>query len=191
MAFLRKSEVLTILGILIFIFLTNFFNFKISERKARDNQRNLDVSAIAEGIELYKIDYGYYPRSSSDGRITACKGPDTKIETDKYGNWVYAAKNKPKLINLAPCQWGQDALMDITDVNYPHYLRLIPKDSQESQGASYRYVSDGEKFQILGAFEGKNLKEYDKRILKRGIACGIRICNFGKDSSNTPLEKSL
>jgi len=183
----NSKGLLAILTILLFIFLMNFVNFKISERKARDNQRNLDVSAIAQGLELYKADYGFYPLNSLDGKIVACKGPDTKRENP----FEIPKEKKPKLINLIPCEWGKDALMDVTDINYPHYLSLIPKDPQYSIGASYRYISDGSKFQILGAFEGKDLMEYEKLILNRNIECGIRICNFGKASSETSLENSL
>ncbi|HJX46149.1 MAG TPA: hypothetical protein VJ399_03225 [Patescibacteria group bacterium] len=183
---LKGKHVASIFIILLIIVLANFINFRISERKARDNQRNLDVSAIAQGLESYKADYGLYPLSSSEGKIIACKGPDTRRE-----NPFEIPKNKkPKLINLIPCEWGKDSLMDVTDINYPHYLSLIPKDPEESMGASYRYISDGISYQILGAFEGKDLIEYNKAILRRNVGCGIRICNFGKASLNTSLDKS-
>ena len=183
----KKSGIWAILVILLFIFLMNFVNFKISERKARDNQRNLDVSAIAMGLESYQADYGFYPQNSPDGKIIACKGPDTRREKP----FEIPVNKKPKLINLVPCEWGKDSLMDVTDDNYPHYLSLIPKDPQQSLGANYRYISNSSKFQIFGAFEGKDLREYDKLILKRNVECGIRICNFGKASLNTSLENSL
>ena len=183
----HKNEIFSVLGVLVVIFLANFVNFRISQRKERDTQRDLDVSAIALGIEKYKKDYGFYPTSSSDGKIIACRGPETKRENP----FEIPKEKKAKLINLVPCRWGVDALMDITDINYPHYISLIPKDPQQDMGARYRYISDGASFQILGAFEGKDIVGYNQDILARDLSCGIRICNFGKASLNTPLEKSI
>jgi len=190
--FLRKNEILGILIILFFILLANFISFKISQRNARDVQRNLDLGAVRQGLELYFQDYRYYPLSSADGKIVACKGEETKVLRDNRG-FPVREKNakKPKLVNLKECQWGKDGLFDVQDYNYPSYLSKLPQDPLQEKGFSYRYFSDGTKFQIYGAFEGKTLKEYDKEIARLQIFCGTKVCNFGKASPPDILYQPL
>jgi hypothetical protein len=35
------------------------------------------------------------------------------------------------------------------------------------------------------------MPEYDPKIVARGVSCGKVICNFGKASRGTPLDRSL
>jgi len=39
--------------------------------------------------------------------------------------------------------------------------------------------------------ESADEDEYNIEIANRFISCGLQICNFGKSSPNTPLDKSL
>ena len=192
MKLFKKQEIVGIGLILIAIVVITYINILISLRNERDLRRNLDVSAIAKGVGLYKADYGFYP-ASYDGKILACAGEDTQIVKDEYGKFVYfnGSANKPLLENLVVCKWGEDALLDINDINYPHYISSIPKDPRQEDGYTYLYLSDGENFQILGSFEGKSQKEYSKEIKALKIKCGNKPCNFGKTSLSDGIKEIL
>lgn len=71
------------------------------------------------------------------------------------------------------------------------FLPHIPQDPQESKGMFYVYISNGRRYQILASLEDKEQDEYNEVIEKRGISCGLRLCNFGLGYGKTPLDKSL
>jgi hypothetical protein len=175
-----KSEVRAVGVILLGIFVLSFFNFRVSLRRARDSQRKSDIGSIYEALNNYFQDFGQFPLSSADGKIIACKGPETKL--DPLTGVV---------INLVPCGWGQDALRDVMDLEYPEYLKALPADIHAKKGATYLYLSTGSRYQLYAALEGKTEAEYDVKIVARNLKCGLRICNFGKASGNTPLDKSI
>lgn len=175
-----KSEIKAVVVILLGIFVLSLFNFRVSLRRARDSQRKSDNNTIYVGLSGYFDDFGHFPFSSPDGKIIACKGPDTKL--DPVTNTV---------INLIPCEWGEDSLRDVMDLSYPEYVKTLPADVQFKKGAYYLYISNGSRFQLYAALEGKTEAEYDPKIVARGLKCGSRICNFGKASGNTPLDKSI
>ena len=190
MKIFKPQELKGLLLVFVFLGVATYFGVRSSNIRERDVQRNLDVSAIAGGINKYHKDYITYPLSSEAGKIIACRGEETKIVKDKSGEAEYRkGATKPILEGLVECEWAQDSLLDINDTNYPHYLGLIPKDPLAQKGTSYLYVSDGNGFWIYGAFEGKTQKEYDEAIKDMGLICGSKICNFGKGSTKTPLEK--
>ena len=100
--------------------------------------------------------------------------------------------NKLKIFpRLTGCAWGDSSLTDASDNSKEPYLSIIPRDAKVSEGYSYVYFSTGRHFQMLGAYEGNGLPEYDPEIVARGLACGVKICNFGKASRGTPLDRSL
>lgn len=160
-----------------------YVNILVSYRNDRDTQRNLDISAIAGGIEKYRSDYGSYPLSSGDGAILGCKGENTSVVKDKTGKPVVEnGAKKNKIQNYAPCEWGVDWLGDIEDENYPKYLSVIPKDPQSEKGVNYHYESDGATYKIYASYEGQTISDYSENIVSLKISCGVRVCNVGRET---------
>ncbi len=67
----------------------------------------------------------------------------------------------------------------------------VPQDPQTANGLKYVYASNGKRFQIFASLEDKSQDEYSKNIEARGISCGARICNLGRASGTTPLDKTI
>jgi len=70
-------------------------------------------------------------------------------------------------------------------------LKPLPNDPQWDRGISYLYLTNGHTFQLYGSLELTDQDEYDEKVVSRNLACGIRICNFGRSYGNTPLDKSI
>lgn len=186
-----KQETKGLAVIFLLLILASVYSFRQSYKRERDVQRNLDVSAIAAGVRLYRSDYRVYP-GSMDGMIAACRGEETRVVRDEIGSTVFReGAKKPVLENLVPCPWGESALLDINDINYPQYLSRIPDDPKQNNGFSYLYLSNGQDFQIYGSFEARVRMEYDPEIKKLGLLCGKKICNFGKASRGVTLYEPL
>ena len=188
--FFTKLQIRALLIILVLIILANLAGFRASFQRERNIQRVLDLGALQVGLAKYKGEFGFYPASSSDGKIVACWGPYTDYEKDNDGKRTETAFRKNKLINLADCEWGKDALLDVMDINYPAYLSVIPADPQADKGMSYLYYSNGEDYQLFASFENKEPGEYSSEIAKRKLNCGKRYCNFGR-TSGVPLTEPL
>ena len=171
MKYFNKPELKVILIILIFLFIISTPNFIVSLRRARDAQRKADIGSIQDALYRYQADFGTFPLSI-DGKIAACK-PVTYEEVSGIKTPVFSS-----------CDFGKSSLTDLSDSSYPPYLKVIPN-------GSYYYFSNGSRFQIYGSLEGKSEDEYDESIIKRGIACREKICNFGKSSGKTPLDISI
>lgn len=170
MKFFSKYEFVEITIIIAILIAVSLPNFIVSLRRARDAQRKNDLGSLENALLRFNNDFGFFPLASVDGRIIACRGVGELLE---------------------PCDWGVDALTDPSDPSFPPYLSSIPVDPDNSKGVSYHYLSNGKRFQILAALEGKDEDEYDESILARGIYCGKALCNSGKASGRTPLDKSL
>lgn len=164
-----KSELFSVSVILGIIIFASLVNFRIAERRGRDTQRKNDMGYIAKGLNIYGKDFGVFPLSTTDGKIIACSDP----------------------LSPTPCSWGVDKLADLTDPKYPAYLPLIPRDPQTEMGVNYFYISNSRRFQLYIALEGRDEDEYEESIVARGIKCGLRICNAGLSSGDTPLDKSI
>lgn len=173
-----KNELLAIVIILAAITAASLSNFRISLRRARDTQRKNDIGTLTDALVRYGGDFGSFP-ISQDGKIVACRGPETKI--DKKG----------RITNLVACEWGKDSLADISNPPYPAYISTLPADPETEKGPRYIYFSNGRRFQFYASLEGADEAEYDGKILARKISCGSRICNFGLAYGNTPLDKSI
>lgn len=171
MSHFSKSELKAILIIFLFLIAISTPNFIVSLRRARDAQRKADIGSIYDSLLRYQGDFGSFPLSIN-GKIAACE-PVTFKKVGGIKTPVFSV-----------CDWGKSSLVDLSDSSYPPYLKLIPN-------GSYYYFSDGSRFQIYGSLEGKSEDEYDESIIKRGIACGSKICNFGKSSGKTPLNMSI
>jgi type II secretory pathway pseudopilin PulG len=178
MNFFSKSEIKAlgiIFGVLLIISIPNFI---LSLRRARDAQRKADIGSIYDSLNKYQADFGTFPLSVN-GRIAAC-GP-VEIKKGELGDTVI----------FSACSWNKDSLADLSDPNYPAYMRIIPGDPWTGKGWSYYYLSNGSTYQIYGSFEGEDEAEYDPKIIKRNLNCGTQICNFGKSFGKTPLDKSI
>jgi hypothetical protein len=173
MNFFSKNEFIGVSAILIFIFVASALNMRVSLRRARDARREGDISVIFDSLNNYKEINGSYPLASADGRILACIGPETKKET---------VDGHEEVVNWAPCRWGLDGFSN---------LKTLSKDPQSELGIAYFYKSNGARFQLYSSLEGEDEAEYSAQIANRGWACGSRICNFGKSSPQTPLDKTL
>jgi len=165
MKIFTKQQAIVVCLTLLILAVVSFFNFKIALRRSRDAQRKDDIANVVNGLEKFKSDFAYYPLSTSDGRINACNGG---------------------------CIWGKDPLRDMNDLTYPPYINMLPGDPDTGKGVSYIYVSNGYHYQLYAALEGrKDEDEYNSKIEARHIMCGMAVCNFGRSSSQTPLDKSI
>jgi type II secretory pathway pseudopilin PulG len=190
MKFFSKKEIGWILVILILIASASLYNFRISLRRARDAQRKADLGQIANAVGAFQNDFGFYP-PSLDGKIVACK----KDGVDNYAEYKDSLLTKDNEIDLfeiyAPCEWGNDSLSDVFEPEYPPYIDTLPMDPQGSAGAYYTYISNKNRFQLYTGLEGKDEDDMQSVIAERNISCGLRICDFGRASGATPLEKSI
>jgi len=178
MKFFSKSEFKALIIIFAGLIIISAPNFIVSLRRARDAQRKADIGSIQDALFKYQADFGSFPLSI-DGKIAACE-PVTFKEVNGIKTPVFSA-----------CSFGKSSLADLSDSSYPSYMKLIPNDPEKDKGRSYYYFSNGSRFQIYGSLEGKSEDEYDESIVKRTIACGEKICNFGKSSGRTPLNISI
>lgn len=184
-----KNESIGIGAILLFIFLLTGFNLQISLRRSRDSQRRADISAIVNALDKYQKDFGFFPPSTDDGKIIACKGsnfgpiPADVKEQDKRSYFINM---------LRGCNWGEDSLRDVEDDSYPPYMKTIPVDPRAKDGYSYYYISDMNTFQLFAYLEGGKSEEgFRQGIVDRNLRCGEKICNFGKAYGETPLEITI
>jgi type II secretory pathway pseudopilin PulG len=177
----NKSEVTAVIVIFLILIGISVPNFIVSLRRARDQVRKDDMGALEHGLGEYLKDFTSFPLASSDGKIIACKNPGDQVQIDKKGRLV---------VNLRPCEWGHDAIIDFTPGSTKEYLHILPLDPNADKGATYHYFSDGQRFQIFVALEGKEDVEYDSKIISRNISCGSVICNAGR-SYGCATDKTL
>ncbi len=170
----NAKESIFLLFIFLFVIGFTLINLQDSYRKARDAQRKSDIRRIYDGLMAYQNDFSRFPQAI-DGKIAACDPRKVQKDVIEYG----------------PCQWGEDALGDALDPDYPFYVANLPRDPKWDEGATYLYISDGKNFQIYAALEGEDEDEYDAAIVARNLDCGGKICNFGRSDGKTPLDKSI
>lgn len=188
---ITKNEIVGVASILLIIGLLSLYNFRIALRRSRDVQRRSDLGQIANALEKYQVDFGFFPLSSEDGKIKACKPSnfdDLVEELAQKKEFDY----QKYLTSLDPCKWGVDSLKDLADDSFPPYLSTIPKDPKHNDGIRYFYLSNNNRYQIYAYLEGES-KEigYNLGIVGRNLNCGSRVCAYGKAYAQTPLEKSL
>lgn len=167
----EKYALAIILGVIIIV---SAPNFAVSLRLSRDAQRKADIGSVYSALNEFQADFGSFPLSKN-GQIAACE-PVVK---------------KGLFFDFSPCVWGKDSLKDLSDPGYPPYLKTLPQDPYFNRGVNYYFLSNGNRYQIYGALEGKGEDEYDEKIVERQLPCGNKICNFGKAFGKTPLDKSI
>lgn len=170
MKFFSRQELIQIGIVLSLLIFVSLANFQVSLRRSRDSQRKNDLGSVVGALDRYFKDFGGFPLSSEDGRIIACL---------REGE------------NLSPCEWGKDGIRDVSDPSYPPYLVNLPQDPHHDQGLKYFYIANSSRFQIYASLEGRSEPEYDQKIIERNIMCGTKICNFGRATGKTPLDKSI
>jgi type II secretory pathway pseudopilin PulG len=180
MNFFNKKEIKMISSVLVFISIISFFNFRISIKRARDNQRKNDLGTLQSALEKFNNLTGTFPQNSPDGKIIACKGSDTHYDK-KTLTWV----------NVKPCEWGKDVLEDYSDSESPILMNPLPIDPKNLEGISFLYLSNGKRYQLYAYLESEDDPEFNLAIQSRNLKCGNMICNYGRAFSNTPLDKSL
>lgn len=178
-----KNELVAVGIIFLVLIVISVPNFLLSLRRARDQVRRDDLGALVKSLDEYISDFGAFPPASSDGKIMDCIKPGDKVTIDKKGRLV---------VNLIPCEWGRDALVDLTPGSMKVYMPILPRDPQYSnKGITYLYFTDGVRYQILAYMEGgRDEAEYDPTIVARNIKCGTQICNVGR-AYNTPIDISI
>jgi hypothetical protein len=179
MNFFTKGELIGVACILFVIVRVSIPNFKASVMRSRDAQRKNDLGSVSEALSRFQKDLKTFPLSSRDGRILACN--PRQVE-DLSGRLV---------IEYEACEWGKDALADELDPTFPPYLKTLPTDPKFSEGLGYLYFSNGSRFQLYAHLEAQSDEENNAGVEARGLACGNRVCNYGRSYANTPLEKSL
>lgn len=157
-----KTEILVVGFTLVVIWTLAFFNFQISQVKARDIQRKNDLKHIRAALDNYHKDTELYPESQN-GKIVACG-----VETD-----------------LSICEWGEGVIYNRTKTPPDPYISPLPRDPQSgTKGSTYIYESNGKRFRLYASLEQKNEIEYNDKIEKLGKRCGETVCNFGITSSS-------
>jgi type II secretory pathway pseudopilin PulG len=179
MKFFTRQESIIIGLIFVIIVGVSIPNFSASLARARDAQRKNDLGNLKNGLATFQNDLGSYPLSSPDGRIRACD--PVEVQTS----------NKKTVIEYQACDWGKDALADELEPAFPAYIKVLPQDPKWEEGASFLYISNGSRFQVYAHLELESDDEFDPKVVARGLLCGDKICNFGKASGDTPLEKSI
>ena len=160
--------VITILGILSTVAVSSF---RSSQMKSRDAKRKSDLKQIANALEMFYSDKGFYP-PSDNGNIKACP-----YRSSGSGN----------------CSWGGSGVFgEFKDgENGVVYFKSLPADSS---GFSYYYVasSSGTSFQLYAHLENPKDKDCVNNrctdTARSGINC-VDVCNFAITSPNiTPTE---
>jgi len=178
MKIFSKEESLAVVAILLALIIISVPNFQVSLRRARDAQRKNDIGILANSLGLFANNFGSFPLSTSNGEIMAC-------------NPRFSQVGKQVKVDFDPCEWGKNALKDPFGKILPPYIANLPFEPKAEDGLNYFYISNGKYFQIYAHLEGKDEAENDPKIARRNIPCGSAICNFGRSSGDTPLDKSL
>jgi len=160
-------ELLVVMAILGILSSIAFGQYRNSQKKARDAQRQSDLSNIARALEMYYNDNGTYPLSSDEGKIMA----------------VVDAGEDATEVN-----WGSAFLEEYEldeDVQSIIYMKLLPRDPESSY--SYCYDStNGTKYALYSMLENENSNKYcaDPGYTCNSVA-GYRYAIFSSNLSVT------
>jgi len=75
MRFFSKNEAIGVLIILSVVFIFTFSGLKTSLRRARDAQRQADLSSVSDALYTFQAEFGFFPPSEDD-KVKACKDSD-------------------------------------------------------------------------------------------------------------------
>ena len=183
-----KGEIIGISLILLVVFVATAFNLQIAIRRARDAQRREDLGNIADSLEQFQADFGFFPPAVG-GHILACEGDNFKeISLQLQGKKQF--DRDLFFQGLRACEWGTDSFKNL--LNNMTYLATIPGDSKYDEGISYYYMSNSKRYQIYAYLEGENDETgYNIGIASRNLPCANYVCNFGKAYGATPVDQSI
>ena len=176
-----KKEFIALVIVILALIGVSTPNFAASIKRARDQVRRDDMGTLQKALSVYFEDFNSFPKSTPDGKIIACKNPGSPVTVDNKGRF---------LIDLIPCEWGKDSIIDLTPGGGKVYLAKLPGDPDSDKGVRYVYFSDGNRYQIYTSFEITSQAEYDPVVVARNINCGNRICNVGR-GVNVPIDRSI
>jgi len=164
-----KSESKALILIFLILIVVAIPNFIASLRRARDQVRRDDLGSIVHALAEYYSTFEAFPLSSPDGKIMNCLKLGDVPYKDEKGQWI---------INPIPCEWAKDPF--VNQISGRVYMKILPRDPNWESGASYKYVSDGRRYQLFATMEGKSEPEVDKLIIDQGLSCGTQVCNVGR-----------
>lgn len=189
MRWFTKSETLVVSLIFLIVATVTIYNLRISIRRARDSQRRADVSNIANSLEKFYSEYGFFPPAEG-GRIKFCKASNFDTILDQV-NSKELFDRELFFQGLRPCEWGKDVFSDVINEGEV-YLGTFPSDPKQSDGYSYFYLSNTKRYQIYSTLEGGQSEiGYSDGIVARRLPCGSVMCSFGKSYAETPLSTSI
>jgi len=179
------------IGVFLIFFLTFIFTLKglsVAERRERDARRRDDLGLISDALYKFHQDFGFFPPDEA-GKIKMCRGSEFEKFLLDF-SLTQKLEREAFLNALVGCKWGEDSLANPIEGNV--YLSNLPKDPSEDKGVSYLYLSNTRRFQIYAYLEGEEAETgYNKAVVERNLACGSKVCSFGKSSGDTPIEISI
>ncbi|MBU2036271.1 prepilin-type N-terminal cleavage/methylation domain-containing protein [Patescibacteria group bacterium] len=166
--------VMAILGVLVTLIGTAF---RTAQARGRDAQRKSDLKQIANALELFFNDYGFYPPADGQGKIMACP-------YEKGGDGI-------------ACNWGVSKFVDVypgTATERTMYFKKVPDDPVTGYDYYYRLPSgNSKKFQLFARLENSQDQDClggDCLNSPVSYQCGNNItCNFSITSSNTSFDE--
>jgi hypothetical protein len=186
-----KGELISVILTLIFITGITSFNLVKSLRRARDAQRKVDLGIISNALNDFQADYGFFPKSDN-GRVVICKNEKFE-EVRKQLSELQELDFDVLYEGLKSCTWGVDVFNDVFDDKEKPYMTTFPSDPKTSQGYTYYYISNGNRYQLYTYLEGEEDEVgYDGKIVGRSLPCGKeKYCSYGKTYGETPLDRSI
>jgi hypothetical protein len=186
----KKHELQGLAIIIFVIFFVTMLNIRVAIRRSRDAQRKDDLGSISNALMEFYEDYGFFPPSTDDGKIRACKAENYNDVIADLSDETFSLDKF--ITGLRGCEWGEDALAELSATSSAEYLKTIPQDPKQKEGVRYLYLSNKDRFQIYAHLEGGKEEEgYNEGIVERNLFCGNYTCNFGKSFSETPLDISI
>lgn len=92
---MTRTENLVIIGTLAVIFVSAFFNFRISQVKARDIQRKSDLKHVRAALDNYIKDHEVYPESLTAGFVRDYIHPLPRDPQESEGRkYLYRSNTK-------------------------------------------------------------------------------------------------
>lgn len=173
------TELKVVGGILLVILVLSLINFRSAITKAHDVQRKNDLKHIRASLDDYLREVGFIPQSQ-EGKILAC---EPILSLDNEGREVFKFK---------PCIFAKDSLVDPRKTTRA-FIDPLPQDPlASSKNYTYIYLSDGKNYHLLAHLDRRSDREYNMKVEKRGVVCGVKLCNFAvANSYDVPVDVNL
>jgi prepilin-type N-terminal cleavage/methylation domain-containing protein len=171
-------ELLVVIAVLGILSTIGLVAFNSSQVRGRDATRKSDLRQIANALELYYNDYGYYPEDFTEvGSVELGKGTIVGCPVEPGDTGLKEA-----------CSWGAGQFTD----NKTIYMKVVPKDPSSGYSYFYRTMTvsgSRQAFQLYAHLENsqdsKACINEDCTLqaigIPEGVLCGTTataICNF-------------